>query len=330
MFEGRAPRRAGGPGARASSRRREGHQVWEFEGAALHPGRHERRGRPAARDGAGGAVPLRPDAPRLLRRRRPGARHGHQRGVGLGQLPVHDHGLLRAGVLRRQGPRPRPGLRAGLERLALRGVVLAAPGAHRPARHHVPRRPRAGGGRDPPQRRRAASRRSRSPSARTRSGCPRCGTGPTGTRSWRPWSETDTVVSLHVGSSGLDPAPARGGHGRAAARGHALRPAVADRVRRVAVVGVRGAAPRAQDRHERGRHRLGGHAAATGSTTSSTARATARAGTCGPPRCCGATSGSARSTTPRRSTPATPSGSTTSWWRSTTRTATAPGPTPRP
>ena len=66
----------------------EGHQVWEFEGRALHPGRDERGGRPPARDLRPGAVPLRPDAAGLLRRRRPGARHGHQRRLGVGELPV--------------------------------------------------------------------------------------------------------------------------------------------------------------------------------------------------------------------------------------------------
>src|ERR1700728_2321070 len=45
--------------------------------------------------------------------------------------------------------------------------------------------------------------------------------------------------------------------------------------------------------------------------------------------CCDATSGSAPLTTRPPSTRATPLASTTSWWRSTTRTATAPGPTPR-
>ena len=151
-FEGRLPAASGGPGAphRRDARGAPGVGV---RGRALHPGRDERGGRAPARDLRPGAVPLRPDAARLLRRRRPGARHGHQRRLGLGELPVHDHRLLRPCLLRRQGPRARPGLRAGLERLALRGVVLAAPRAHRPARHHVSGRPRPGRRRDPPQRR---------------------------------------------------------------------------------------------------------------------------------------------------------------------------------
>ena len=48
-----------------------GHEVWEFDGQQHTPGRHERRRRPPPRDREGRAVPLRPDAPGLLRRRRP-------------------------------------------------------------------------------------------------------------------------------------------------------------------------------------------------------------------------------------------------------------------
>ena len=51
--------------------------------------------------------------------------------------------------------------------------------------------------------------------------------------------ETDTVVSLHVGQLGPDPGTARGRHGRPAARRHPLRPAVAHRLCRMAVVGLR-------------------------------------------------------------------------------------------
>ena len=68
-------------------------------GGALHPGRHERRGRAAPGDLRPRAVPLRPDAPGLLRRRGPGTGHGHQRGVGVGELPLADHRLLRPGLL---------------------------------------------------------------------------------------------------------------------------------------------------------------------------------------------------------------------------------------
>ena len=121
--------------------------------AALHPGGDERGGRTATGDLQPGALPLRPDATGLLRHRRPGEGHGHQRGVGVSQLPVPDHGLLRTGLLRRRRPRPRHRLHAGVERLALRGVVRAAPRPDRPPRDHLSRRPGGGGGRDPAQRR---------------------------------------------------------------------------------------------------------------------------------------------------------------------------------
>ena len=156
---GAAPRRAAGPGApdRRDARRaiRCGSsraQRYTQVGMNAVAGRRPETVRP-------GAVPLRPDAAGLLRRRRPRARHGHQRRVGLGELPVHDHRLLRAGVLRRRGPRSRPGLCPRLERLALRGVVHTAPRADRAARDHLSRRPGAGRGGDPAQRRRAASPR---------------------------------------------------------------------------------------------------------------------------------------------------------------------------
>ena len=98
MFEGRLPAALAGP--RAAHR----HQQVRPRGVGvrppdLQPGRHERRRRPSTRNGQGRAVPLRPDAQGLLGRRRPRPRHGHQRRVGLAQLPVDDHRLLRTGVL---------------------------------------------------------------------------------------------------------------------------------------------------------------------------------------------------------------------------------------
>ena len=96
--------------------------------------------------------------------------------------------------------------------------------------------------------------------------------------------------------------------------------------------GPAGALPGHQHRHERRRHRLGGHAARPARTTSSNDQATARdydpTGLL-PAEVSRGTSGSARSTTPRPSRPATGSGSITSWSRSTTPTATPPGRTPR-
>ena len=59
-------------------------------------------------DWQGRADPLRRDAPRLLRHRRPRPRHGHQRRVGVGELPVADHRLLRLGVLALLRSRARP------------------------------------------------------------------------------------------------------------------------------------------------------------------------------------------------------------------------------
>ena len=122
------------------------------------------------------------------------------------------------------------------------------------------------------------------------------------------------------------------GRADGAARRDAVRPALAERVRGVAVVGLPGEAPRPEDHHERRRHRLGRDAARP-------AREHRR------PL-------GLRPLLPRRSAPgrgpapqllvlhdrrpvdalarATPSASTTSRSSPTTRTATAPGPTPRP
>ena len=71
--------------------------------------------------------------------------------------------------------------------------------------------------------------------------------------------ETDSVISLHVGSSGNYPAPP--GCADAAAVRDVVQPAGAQRLCRVAVVGLRRVAPKLEDCDERGRHRLGRHAA---------------------------------------------------------------------
>ena len=60
--------------------------------------------------------------------------------------------------------------------------------------------------------------------------------------------ETDTVISLHVGSSGMPDMAADSP--MAASRGHPFRADVADRLRRVAVVDHPGSPPEHQDRHE--------------------------------------------------------------------------------
>ena len=72
-------------------------------------------------------------------------------------------------------------------------------------------------------------------------------------------AETDTVICLHVGSTGVADMPT--GRADGAARRDAVRSALAERVRGVAVVGLPGEAPRPEDHHERGRHRLGRDAA---------------------------------------------------------------------
>ena len=89
-------------------------------------------GRPRARV-EHGAGPLRRDAPGLLRHRRPGRRHGPGRHLGLAVLPLAGRRVLRRRLLagRRQGAGP--GLPAGLERLAPRGVGRDPPRAHHPA-----------------------------------------------------------------------------------------------------------------------------------------------------------------------------------------------------
>ena len=98
-----------------------------------------------------------------------------------------------------------------------------------------------------------------------------------------------------------------------AARRDAVRPAVALRLRRVALVGLRGEAPGPARSRCRRAASGGWRCCTTASRTSSTGRATASTSraTCARPRCCIATSGSAPSTTRRRSARVTPSASTT-------------------
>jgi hypothetical protein len=98
------------------------------------------------------------------------------------------------------------------------------------------------------------------PSGPTRSGCPACGTGLLGPDHRRLRRDRHRGLPPRRQSSGMPDMPA----GRplvAAAGGHAVRPDVALGLRRVAVVGLPVRFPGHQDRHERGRHRLGGHAA---------------------------------------------------------------------
>ena len=102
------------------------------------------------------------------------------------------------------GPRARPGVRPGVERLA---CTRSGPGTH-PGRLHrqsssVAARPGGRGRRGPRERRARASGRSRSPRTRSSSGCRRS-TPSTGTRCCAACEETGTVVCLHTGVAQLD------------------------------------------------------------------------------------------------------------------------------
>ena len=100
MFEGRLSSRFADRAPKIIENA-QGHQVWEFDGARLHPGGDECGRRTPPRGHQGGADAVRRYAARLLEHRRPHRRHGYQRGVGVAQLPVDDHGVLRQGLLGR-------------------------------------------------------------------------------------------------------------------------------------------------------------------------------------------------------------------------------------
>ena len=167
-------------------------------------------------------------------------------------------GFSRPGVLPGVGPGAGPGRDPGLERLALRGVVAALSRPDHPAAasRSCPTR-RVGAA----EIRRNAARGFRSvtlPERPHRIGLPASSRG-----YWDP-----IVARLrrdrdgHLASTSARrawptcPTTPHGGAG-----GDAVRPDVALRLRRVGVVGTARALPRPQDRHERGRHRLGGDAA---------------------------------------------------------------------
>ena len=159
---GRAAAHVRGPAARPRSQdrapriveTRRGHQVWEFEGQRYTQVGMNAVAGPAARDGEDGAVPLRPDAARLLRRRRPRPRHGHQRRVGVGELPVADHRVLRQRVLRRRRPRARRRVRPrrGTTGCSRSGTSRIPIGSCRSA-SRILADPQMRRRRDPPQRR---------------------------------------------------------------------------------------------------------------------------------------------------------------------------------
>ena len=90
----------------------QGHQVWEFEGERYtQVGMNAVAGRRPETSASSRSASTR--CARVLRRRRPGRRHGRQRGLGVGQLPVPDHRVLRSGLLRgrrtRRSARPASG-----------------------------------------------------------------------------------------------------------------------------------------------------------------------------------------------------------------------------
>ena len=200
MFDGRLPARLAGPLAPKVVETDEGHEVWEFDGQIFFQvGLNAVVGR-TTRGLAGRADPLRRDAARLLRHRRPRPRHGHQRRLGVGELPVADHRLLRLGVLALLRPRARPRGDARVERLVLRGVVLAASrsASCRWASRTSPTPSRA-------RPRSAATRRAGFTAVTLPEQPHRIGMEPIFSAWWDPiidaCAETDTVICLHVGST---------------------------------------------------------------------------------------------------------------------------------
>ena len=122
-------------------------------------------------------------------------------------------------------------------------------------------------------------------SGRTRSACRRCGTASTGTRSSRRASETDTVISLHVGSSGSAAYPAgcaRAASSRATLFGQLSLGACAEWL--WSEYPVRH--PNLEDRDERGRHRLGRDAARPARLHRRPLELRRSAGPSGRPTCC--------------------------------------------
>ena len=257
MFEGRLPARFADRAPRIVENAR-GHQLWEFDGKRYSQVGHERGRRAPARGGHPRAHPVRGHAAGVLGHRRPHRRHGPQRGVGLAQLPLPDHRVLRPGVLGVLAtpswvwPSPGPGTTGSTRR----GGSPIRTGSS-PCGITFLADPELGAA----EVRRNAERGFRSvtlPERPHRIGLPSLFSG-----YWDPiiaaCEETDTVISLHVGSSGMPDMPADSPAG--GPRRHPVRPDVAVGLRRVALVGPARALSGHQDRHERGRHRLGGHAA---------------------------------------------------------------------
>ena len=217
---GRRPRRRatahlrgsppGAPAGPRAARRRHaaGSPDLGVRGPEVHAGRDERGGRSPA-DPEDGAVPLRPDAAELLRRRRPRARHGHQRHLGGGELPVDGHRASAgacsstprtpSSVRRASGPGTTGCTRSGTSPHPTRIIPLGIA---------VLSDPRRRGRRDPPQRRARVHRASPCPSGPHLIGLPDLWQRD----HWDPiiqaCVDTDTVLSIHVGSSGGAESPA--------------------------------------------------------------------------------------------------------------------------
>ena len=209
-FEGRLPAARPGRAPRIVETP-QGHQVWEFEGERYtQVGMNAVAGR---RPETYGLEPFRFD------QMRPGCYDVDARvrdmdinGVWASvELPVPDHGLLRPGVLRLPGPRTRArrASERGTTGSSRSGTCAIPIGSCRSGSRTCPI-PSVGRRRDPPQRRARLHVGHLPGASRTRSDSRRCGSGSTGTRSCEAVVETDTVVSLHVGSSGIEIGPPGG------------------------------------------------------------------------------------------------------------------------
>ena len=242
MFEGRLPARFADRAPRIVENS-QGHQLWEFDGKRLLPGGDERGGRPPTR----GASPSSPPGSRTC-------------GAGCWDIdariadmdingvwaslnfPSQITGFSGRVFSERQRPRARawPSPGPGTTGCTRRGGSPTPTASSRAASPSSPtpssERPRSGA---TPS---GASARSPCPSAPTGSACPACSRG-----YWDP------IIAACAGDRHGRLAPRRVlGHARPARgrpaggpRRHPVRPDVADRVRRVALVGAAGPLPRA-------------------------------------------------------------------------------------